>query len=55
MNQIEKALANAKASLEIEGYNFTPEENELLLSVAKGEITHEEFLQKALEIAKKTK
>ncbi|MGG1659531.1 antitoxin VbhA family protein [Brevibacillus sp. NRS-1366] len=51
----EIVLKNAKVSLEIEGYRFTQEEDELLLTVVKGEIAYEEFLKKALEIAKKSK
>lgn len=51
--QLEKALRNAKASAEVEGFVFTGEEDALVLAALKGEITHEEFLQIAKERALK--
>ncbi len=48
----EKALRNAKASIEISGFNVTDEQIELVRSKLKGEISEEEFLKIALERAK---
>lgn len=50
--QVMSSLLNAKASLEIEGYFITPQENELLLERTKGKLTYSEFLARAKEIAK---
>lgn len=50
--QVRRALLNAKASLEIEGYLFTPQEDQLLLERAEGKLKYTEFLARAKEIAK---
>lgn len=50
--QIQLALENAKASLAIEGMHLTQTENELLLKRVNEEITHSEFLARAVEVAK---
>lgn len=50
--QVRRALLNAKASLEIEGYLFTPQEDQLLWERADGELKYSEFLARAKEIAK---
>jgi len=44
-------LAYAKATLEIEGRTLTPEGEELILRRIRGEITHDEFLHLARELA----
>jgi hypothetical protein len=49
--KIEHALAQARASLAIEGLDVTPEGEELVRKSVRGEISRAEFLQKALEIA----
>ncbi len=51
---IEKALRNAKASLEISGFNVTEKHEKLVRSRLNGEISEEEFLKKALELAKES-
>ncbi|WP_417899894.1 hypothetical protein ABN702_06335 [Bacillus haimaensis] len=49
----EKALRNAKASMEVSVFTITEEHMELVRDKLKGEITEEEFLKMALEKAKK--
>jgi hypothetical protein len=51
---LEKALRNAKASLEISGLNVTAKHEKLVQSRLNGEISEEEFLKKALELAKES-
>ncbi len=51
---IEKALRNAKASLEISGFNVTEKHEKLVRSRLNGEMSEEEFLKKALELAKES-
>jgi hypothetical protein len=51
-NEINHALVNAKASMEIEGNEFTPAKEQLLLDRANGQISHSEFLVKAKELAR---
>ncbi|MBM7621194.1 hypothetical protein JOC95_003067 [Bacillus tianshenii] len=48
----EKAMLNAKASMELSGFSITEEHLELVRAKLKGEITEEEFLKIALEKAK---
>lgn len=43
--QIEKALANAKASMEIDGFKFTDEELDLIREHLSKETSDEEFLE----------
>jgi hypothetical protein len=50
---IEKALQEAKATLAIEGLELTKEEEDLIRSRQQGDLTQEQFLEKALEIAKR--
>ena len=52
---IEKALSNAKASLKLSGFNVTEKHEKLVRSKLNGEISEEEFLKKAIEIAKESK
>lgn len=49
----QKALRNAKASMEVSGFTITEEHMEMVRAKLKGEITEEEFLKLALEKAKK--
>ena len=49
---LEKALTNAKASMELSGFTITDELVELVRSKLKGEITEEEFLKAVLERVK---
>ncbi|MGD6831333.1 antitoxin VbhA family protein [Sutcliffiella halmapala] len=49
----EKAMRNAKASMELSGFTITEEHMDLVRAKLKGEITEEEFLKIALEKAKK--
>lgn len=50
-NPLHDPLAYAKATLEIEGRRLTPEGEELILRRIRGEITHDEFLRLARELA----
>ena len=45
------AFRNAKASLEIEGQALSKGGEELILQTIRGEISEEEFLKRALEMA----
>lgn len=45
------AFRNAKASLEIEGQTLPKGGEELILGRIRGNVSQEEFLKKALEIA----
>lgn len=51
---LEKALRNAKASLEISGFNVKEKHEKLVRLRINGEISEEEFLKKALELAKES-
>lgn len=55
MKNIEKAIANAKASLAVEGLYVTPEEEALVRSNLMGEISDEEFRKRILELSEKYK
>jgi len=50
---IKKAMANAKASIEIEGFKATNESEELVYQRLKGIISEKEFLDRVLEIVTK--
>jgi len=50
--QIEQALANAEASLRMEGLQPSDESGELCLRAINEEITDEEFLQEVLHRCK---
>jgi uncharacterized membrane protein len=52
--QLLKALEQATASSRLEGLELTEEETQLLLRHARGEITHEQYIALALEIARRT-
>ena len=55
MDRISKAINEAKASLEIEGM-FLPEGAEPLIEKRlRGEMSQEEFVQKAMELAENRK
>jgi uncharacterized membrane protein len=54
-NEIKKAMANARASLEIEGLTVTKEAEELVFERLKGTISEEEFLRRVLEIVTREK
>lgn len=54
MNQIllqetEKVLNNAIASVEIEGYKLSDDEKELCMEVLKGKLTKDDFIKIMLE------
>ncbi|WP_226086816.1 hypothetical protein [Mesobacillus sp. S13] len=48
---IEKAMKNAKASLEISGFKVTEENTELVRKALMKEMTNEEFLKEAKRLA----
>ncbi|MCY8002578.1 hypothetical protein [Bacillus haynesii] len=48
----EKAMRHVRATLDFEGLLLTKEEGELLKRRFHGEITEEEYIQKALELAR---
>ena len=50
---IENAMKQAKANLAIEGLHVTGEEEALIRKKLQGELSHEEFLKHAAELAKK--
>lgn len=49
---IEQAFASVKGSIAVEGIFLTKAEEELVLQKVKGEISQEEFLEKAYNLAK---
>lgn len=51
-SDIEQAMREADASLRAEGLYVTEEENNLIRKKLMGEISHKEFLSRALELAK---
>ncbi len=52
--QIKKAMANAKASIELEGLVVKKEHEELVRKRLSGEISEEEFLEQAKKLAMKS-
>ncbi|GGD09214.1 antitoxin VbhA family protein [Pontibacillus salipaludis] len=52
---IEKAMKNAKASIELEGYDLTEEHEQLVRKSLLGEISHEQFVEMALELVQQRK
>ena len=48
---VEKAMKQADTSLEIEGLRVPDAGDELIWKKLRGEISHEEFLKRAAEIA----
>lgn len=53
MDKISKDLANAKASIEVEGVLITKEMEELVRRRLTGELNEAQFLQEALLLSKK--
>lgn len=51
-SDIEKAMKNAEASLNVDGYTTMEAEKQLIRKSLRGEITHEEFIKRAIELAK---
>lgn len=51
--QIREAMRQAAANLAIEGLKTTEEEDELIELRLSGMISHEEFIRRALELAKR--
>jgi hypothetical protein len=51
-SDVEKAMKQADASLKIEGLEVSQEGDELIRKKLLGEITHEEFLKRAAEVAR---
>lgn len=49
---VEKAIRNARASMELSGFKITEKQENLIRSKLNGEISEEEFLRIALEMAK---
>jgi hypothetical protein len=49
MKKIAEAVAHARKSLELEGFEFTPEELAMQEKVAKGELTSADILRYADE------
>ena len=49
--EIKIAMANAKASIEIEGLRITKKSEDLVYERLIGNISEEEFLKRALEMA----
>ena len=50
-DSIEKAMRNAKASLELSGFKVEDYHTELVRKVLSGEMTNEEFLKEAKHFA----
>ncbi|MDQ0353079.1 putative membrane protein [Alkalibacillus filiformis] len=51
--RLEKAIANARASLAIEGMELEEKEVELVKERLRGQITEEEFKQRVLDSVRK--
>jgi hypothetical protein len=49
---IDDQIRQAKATLAIEGMEMTPEDEKLIRTKLRGEISHKEFLHEALKLAK---
>lgn len=52
---IEAAMKEAEASLNIEGLYTTEEQNELIRRCLAGELSHDDFVQKVLGLAKRNR
>ncbi|EWG08399.1 hypothetical protein PBF_24393 [Cytobacillus firmus DS1] len=50
MDQWDKAIRSAKASLAVEGLHLTPEEESLIKERLQGKISEEEFHKRALNL-----
>jgi len=53
-SDIERAMKMAKANLAVEGLHVSAEGDELIRRKLRGELSHEEFLKRAAELAKQT-
>ena len=51
-NSLERALKNAKASMELSGFNISEEQENLVRARLEGKISEEQFLKYALDKAK---
>ena len=51
-SDIERAMKNAEASLNVEGMYTTEKEKELIRKSLRGDISHEEFIRRVVELAK---
>jgi hypothetical protein len=51
-SDIEKAMKQADASLKIEGLEVSKAGDELIRKKLRGELSHEEFLKRAAEVAR---
>ncbi|MBB6454968.1 hypothetical protein HNQ94_003462 [Salirhabdus euzebyi] len=51
--QVRKSMQQAKASIEIEGFVISKEQEDLVFKKLMGEITQEQFDKLALELASK--
>jgi predicted component of type VI protein secretion system len=51
-SDIEKAMKQAEANLNIEGLHVSDHGDELIRAKLRGEISHEEFLKRAAEASK---
>lgn len=49
-NIYEKAMRNAKASMELSGFHITEKHEELVGKVLNGEITEEQFREEVMKI-----
>ncbi|MCD8511820.1 MAG: antitoxin VbhA family protein [Bacillus sp. (in: Bacteria)] len=54
-NKYEKAMRNAKASMELSGFHITEKHEELVGKVLNGEITEEQFHEKVMKFVKGVK
>jgi|UPI0005D11DD3 hypothetical protein len=50
--ELERAMQEVKASFRVEGIELTEEHDKLVLARIKGEISHEEFIQRAKDAAR---
>lgn len=48
---IEESMRRAEASNALEGLHATEEQNKIIMDSLEGKITHEEFVEKVLELA----
>lgn len=53
MKSLQECFESAKSSMEMEGFTFTKEEEELLLKKARGEISDQEFKNAVLAMIQK--
>ncbi|WNC17874.1 antitoxin VbhA family protein [Brevibacillus brevis] len=51
MKRLEDALNNAKASMRVEGFTFSKEDDELIMKALAGELNHDDFVKEALKRA----